>query len=55
MKAHLWVDAPMPPEYVELYLIREVYHAWPLPDPLTVGRHLVMLAAESEVRRKNGG
>ena len=44
----------MPAEYVELYLARDVYHTWPLPDALTVGRHLVILAAEAEVRNKNG-
>lgn len=56
MLAHLWVDGPMPYEYAELWLVRDVYHVWPLPDPMIVARHLVCLSAESEVRRreKNG-
>jgi hypothetical protein len=50
--AHLWVDAPMPPDYLELYLARDVYHTWPLPPMSVVGRHLVCLSAESQVKQR---
>lgn len=45
----------MPPEMIELWLARDVYHTWPLPDPLTVARHITVLSAESEVRRRENG
>ena len=54
--ANLWVEAPMPPEYLELILARDVYHTWPLPPSSVVARHLVVIAAEGTVkeRMKNG-
>lgn len=56
MKAHLWVGDAMPPEMLELWLARDVYHTWPLPDAMTVARHLTIIGAEQEVaRRKHGG
>lgn len=45
----------MPPEMIELWLARDVYHTWPLPDAMTVARHLVILGAEAEVKRREHG
>jgi len=35
-----------------LYLARDVYRTWPLPDAMTVAKHLTVLSAEAEVREK---
>jgi hypothetical protein len=45
----------MPPEYLELYLARDVYHTWPLPPPMVVAKHLTCLSAESEVKKMRNG
>jgi len=55
VKSHLWIGDDMPPEMIELWLARDVYHTWPLPDAMTVARHLVILGAEAEVKRRENG
>jgi hypothetical protein len=50
--AHLWVEGPVPAEYLELTLARDVYHTWPLPPSSVVARHLTCLSAEGEVRKR---
>jgi hypothetical protein len=54
MTAHLAAGWPMPPEYLELVLCRDVYHCPPaqLPDARTVNRHLTCLGIEARLKRR---
>lgn len=50
---HLWTDGPMPYEYLELILCRDVYHCPPsqLPPWHKVRRHLAMMEVEAQVEK----
>ena len=52
MLVHLWTDGPMPGDYLELVLCRDVYHCPPqqLPPVSQILRHLVCLDVEAKVR-----
>ena len=50
-----WLHSgPVPPEYVELQLCRDVYHCLPSAlakeDNLTIERHIMMMQVESGTR-----
>ena len=51
LRAHLGTKAPMPIEYLELVLCRDIYHCTPanLPDWQTISEHLALMAIEAEV------
>jgi len=49
---HLWTKEPIPLEYLELTLCRDVYHCPPsqLPPWHKIKRHLICMDAEAQVR-----
>jgi hypothetical protein len=55
--AHLWAGAPLPLEYLQLILCRDVYHCPPaqLPPLRTIMRHVACMDAEAQVRRMRHG
>jgi hypothetical protein len=59
MLAYLKTDGPMPGEYLELMLCRDVYHCTPMElanVPLTtIMRHLTCLRQEARIRRMDHG
>lgn len=59
MAAALWVDGPPPPEYVDLILMRDVFHCTPAElaeqDAEAVLAVLACLSAEAFVEKSRKG
>lgn len=59
MATALWVDAPPPPEYVDLILMRDVFHCTPaelaVQDADAVFSVLACLNAEALVEKTRAG
>ena len=53
MLEHLWTSGPMPLEYLELVLCRDVYHCPPaqLPPWHRIKKHLIMMEVEAQVQK----
>lgn len=55
--SHLWAGAPLPVEYLQLVLCRDIYHCPPsmLPDWVTIRRAMAMIDAEQKVAQRKRG